>query len=380
VEDAAPTTSKFCEASANPNKNTEGSIDREQIIRTTVKLVCPLSQQNGWVNLGSGTIIDQFGTILTNKHVIQGTAGACVVGFITNEDDIPSFKEMADVKRVSTDVIPNGDMAILKIRNSGNKKFTAIDISQGNSDNLKSGDTILPFGYPDEDLFGETITFTEGPYAGKGTTLTFTKENCREVKGKSVIYNVSSFFKTTATVDHGNSGGGAYQKKFGYYVGIPTLGTSCDPNIPSRVNYILSVNKIKSWINSLGSNYSPAKNNFSTLKNYYSQSANIKDINLATVKITNSSYGINSLDKANTQAPDSSIKKDDQNAFKAKTLASTVASLGVRKSPSSTAKVVWSIKKGKSYVIIGARKDWYQIKISSKLSGWVMKKYVKTKI
>lgn len=61
------------------------------------------------------------------------------------------------------------------------------------------------------------------------------------------------------------------------------------------------------------------------------------------------------------------------------TLASVVASLSARKSPSAKAKVVWAIKKGKWYAIIGERKDWYQIKISSKLSGWVMKKYVKTK-
>lgn len=281
AETAAPATSISCQAVAtqpnNSNNNLEANINREKIIKATVKLKCPVDKLSGY--LGSGTIIDEYGTILTNRHVVMGTVGACYVGFINNEDDTPSYNEIADVKKISSDYSANGDIAILKIRNNSNKKFEAINIFQGNSNNLKSGDTILPFGYPDEDLFGATITFTEGPYAGRGTTLAV-------CNGK---FNVSSFFKTTATIDHGNSGGGAYQKKTGYFMGIPTLGTSCKPEIPSRVNYILSINTIKSWLNSMGSGYNVSYNNFGNLGNYYKETVPIENIDLNSLKILDSS-------------------------------------------------------------------------------------------
>ena len=296
VENAAPATSKSCEVSVKPNNNnTEENINREQIFKSTVKLICMIDQK--WANLGSGTVIDQYGTILTNRHVINGTLGVCGVYFIINEDDIPFFGGMADVKRISTDSSFNGDMAILKIRNTGNKKFTAIDILQSNSDNLKSGDYILPFGYPLEEDFGATITFTEGPYSGRGTTITISNK----------AYDVKGFFKTTATIDHGNSGGGAYQKKTGLFMGMPTLGVN-------KINYILSVNQIKKWLNSLSSSYDVTKNNFSTLKNYYSQSADIKDIDLSVIKILDSSDNTNLIDKDNSNKPNSSTNQAPVNS------------------------------------------------------------------
>ena len=67
-------------------------------------------------------------------------------------------------------------------------------------------------------------------------------------------------------------------------MGIPTLGTSLDPKIPSRVNYILSINTIKTWLSSLGGNYSVSANNYSNLGNYLSSSVKIEDINLSSLR------------------------------------------------------------------------------------------------
>ena len=293
VESDVPDTSQSCNAPISPTRPVEqpqpvifnDSIDRDQILKATVKLLCPTPDKK-YYSQGSGTVIDKYGSILTNRHVIQGTIGSCLVGFIQNEDDTPTYTEIADVKNVSTDKSYNGDMAIVKIRNGNQKLFTTIDISKGNSNALRSGDTILPFGYPDEDLYGETITFTEGPYAGKGTTLVLPKP-CTQ---KKIVIN--GFFKTTAGVDHGNSGGGAYQKSTGYFMGIPTLGTSCDKNIPSRLNYILSTNTIKSWLNSFIRNYSPSNNNFSKISNYYSTSVSIDNISLSDLRVLDASKPI----------------------------------------------------------------------------------------
>ena len=291
VEDGAPATSRSCTPpEIYPQQTTDqiGSINREQIFRATVKLKCPTPDRK-FYSQGSGTVIDQYGTILTNRHVVLNTIGSCEVGFINDENDIPNFSEIADVKNVSSDQSSNGDMALLKIRNYGNKSFTAVDILKGNSDTLKSGDTILPFGYPDENLFGETITSTEGPYSGKGTTIKFTGEyyDCNKRTSGKIQYpvadDVRGFFKTTATLDHGNSGGGAYQKKTGFFMGIPTLGTSLDCRIPSRVNYILSVNTIKGWLDSFGS-YNISGNNYSNLGNYLNSPIKIEDVNLSTLR------------------------------------------------------------------------------------------------
>ncbi len=277
VEDPSPTTSQSCDAPiTTPNQpqqpqNQSENIDRDQIFRATVKLICPMTDKK-FYSLGSGTVIDQYGSILTNRHVIQGTIGSCYVGFINSEDDIPTYNEIADAKKVSFDTSLNGDIALLKIRNPNGKQFSAIDIQKGNSDALRSGDTILPFGYPRSDDVGETITPTEGPYSGKGTTI----------KVGGVVYSVAGFFKTTATVEHGNSGGGAYQKKTGYYMGIPTLGVN-------KFNYILSVNAIKKWMNSLGGSYSVAKNNYSNIGNHYSSPVAIEDISLSNLQAIDSS-------------------------------------------------------------------------------------------
>ncbi len=281
VEDSAPATSRSC-ATPQQTQDQSESINRDQILKATVKLICPDIKDKTTGKQGSGTVIDQYGTILTNRHVIQGTIGSCYVGFINGENDEPIYSEIAYVKSMSTDQSRNGDMAILKISNPKNKQFIAVDILKGNSDNLKSGDNILPFGYPDQNLFGTTITFTEGPYSGRGTTINF-----KDIKGCDYdqIVSVSGYFKTGAIIDHGSSGGGAYQEKTGFFMGMPTLGTSCDPNIPSRVNYILSVNTIKTWISSIGGSYNVSSNNYNNLGNYLSSAVKIKDANVDSIRI-----------------------------------------------------------------------------------------------
>lgn len=283
VESDVPDTAQSCDAPINskvsneipPPTSESPKLNRDQILRSTVKLECITSDRKH-ISQGSGTVIDEYGTILTNKHVISGTLGKCSVGFISDEDDSPAFSEVAYVKSISNDQSPNGDMAILKINNPYNKKFTAVDIYKGNSDSLKTSvDTIFPFGYPDEDQFGSHITVTEGPYSGKGTTV----KDCN-----SRIVNVSNFFKTTAVVYHGNSGGGAYQKNTGYFMGIPSRGTSCYPEIPSQINYILSVNSIKRWLSRLPGTYNVSQNNYSNLANYFSTSIKIDDLSFADLK------------------------------------------------------------------------------------------------
>ena len=226
VETATPETVQYC-TPPNLDKYQVSPIDQQvvnqdNIIKSTVNLWCPLNKT--WYSVGSGTIIDSKGTILTNKHVVSNTEG-CLVGFVDSYKDEPYFgdRHIADISRVST----NADVAILKLRNPHNRTLTYIDISSGNSDVLRLGDKISTYGYPTK--FGSKITSTRGEFSGVE----------------------EDFLKTTAIIDKGNSGGGAYLQN-GYFIGIPTKVFVGSFNV---LGGILSVNKVKSWLSNTSITY-----------------------------------------------------------------------------------------------------------------------------
>jgi len=246
VETASPAVSQYCVAPNQPKQQSPtedlGIVNQDSIIKSTVKLICPLDET--MASQGSGTVVDSSGTILTNKHVIEGTPG-CLVGFIDNYGDEPYFgdRQIADIYRVSSDT----DVAILKLRNPANKNLTFVDITKGNSSLLGLGDKITTYGYPAK--FGTKITYTSGDFSG--------------VDG--------NYLKTTAIIEHGNSGGGAYLKN-GTFIGIPSAVVKGSLN---SLGYLLSVNKVNSWIN--GSSYAYDSGNSN---NYSRVSSVLEDIDL----------------------------------------------------------------------------------------------------
>jgi len=249
AETAAPATSQYCEAPQQnyqtPSTNSDIVFNQNTIIKATVKLVCPVS--GTMASQGSGTVINSTGLILTNKHVIDGTAG-CWVGFIDNYGDEPYFgdRQIADIYKISSDA----DIAVLKLRNPNNKTLTSVSISQSNSSNIQLGETLTTYGYPAK--FGTKITYTSGDFSG--------------VDG--------NYLKTTAIIEHGNSGGGAYLKN-GTFIGIPTAVVKGSLN---SMGYLMSVNKINSWLNnSIAYNYSSNNNNYSRV------SAMLDDMDLSEI-------------------------------------------------------------------------------------------------
>ena len=232
AETAAPATSQYCEAPNQPKLQSPtedlGIVNQDSIIRSTVKLICPVSST--MASQGSGTVIDSKGTILTNKHVIDGTPG-CLVGFIDSYGDEPYFgdRQIADIYKVSG----NSDVAVLKLRNPSNKSLASVNISQGNSSSIKLGEILTTYGYPAK--FGTKITYTSGDFSG--------------VDG--------DYLKTTAVIEHGNSGGGAYLKN-GAFIGIPTAVIKGSLN---SMGYLLSVNTVNSWLNNSIAYNSNSNNN-----------------------------------------------------------------------------------------------------------------------
>ncbi|MBI5401438.1 trypsin-like peptidase domain-containing protein [Candidatus Wolfebacteria bacterium] len=285
AETPAPATSQYCQApnqpqtpsysnnmpsiggsSAQSNNTINESTNQDSIIQATVKLICLVNKTSGMQ--GSGTVIDPKGIILTNRHVVEGTKG-CMVGFINSSDDDPSFTEVADIVKLSTDE----DIALIKIRNDGSKSFVYSDISNGSINSKNLGNKIMIFGYPS--IGGAKLNYSDGAVSGFG----------------SAKDGMGNYIKTNAAIDHGNSGGGAYLASNSRFIGIPSAGMKGDL---SSVGYILSINKIKSWMNGSGLAYNG--NGFSNLssksikassllKNVDISDINILDVSSANVSI-----------------------------------------------------------------------------------------------
>ncbi|MFH1822897.1 MAG: S1C family serine protease [Patescibacteria group bacterium] len=212
------------------NAITQNQIDAE------VQIVCT-DGADSWFS-GSGTIIDPKGIILTNRHVIEGAyKNTCFIGFIESISQEPNFGtegnyNLAEVKYYTT--TDDMDAAILYLDNPTNKIYPYINIWDSNSDSLQFGNKVEAIGFPS--IGGSTITYTSGDFSGFGSKSDGTQ----------------NYIKSTAQLEHGNSGGALYNSS-GQFIGIPTMVVAGTLN---SLSYILSVNSIKKWLSGiLGSGY-----------------------------------------------------------------------------------------------------------------------------
>lgn len=218
--------------------NFSEAITQDQI-SAEVQIVCPDNYGN-WYS-GSGTIIDPKGIILTNKHVVSDQYGGiiktCFIGFTESINQEPNFgtetnPNLAEVKYYAT--TSDMDSAILYLNNPTNKSYTFVDIWNSNSNTLQFGHKIEAIGFPS--IGGSTITYTSGDFSGFGSASDGTQ----------------NYIKATTPLEHGNSGGAAYNPT-GQFIGIPTMVVAGTLN---SLSYILSVNSIKNWLSGiLGNNY-----------------------------------------------------------------------------------------------------------------------------
>ena len=137
---------------------------------------------------GSGVIISEDGTIVTNNHVVEGASEVTVT--------------LSDKKEYKAEVIgldPKTDLAVLKIESK--KSFPAAVL--GNSENLRVGDWVVAIGNP----FGLNHTVTSGIVSAKGRVI-----------GAGPY---DDFIQTDASINPGNSGGPLFNMN-GEVVGINT--------------------------------------------------------------------------------------------------------------------------------------------------------------
>ena len=136
-------------------------------------------QQQGTAT-GSGFVVDENGTILTNAHVVQG-ADSVSVSFKEDGDAID-----AEVKGVDNDT----DLAVLKIDPSEVEDLRAIPL--GDSSQVEVGDPVVAIGNP----LGFQRTVTTGIVSALQ----------RQIDAPSG-FSISNVIQTDASINPGNSGG-----------------------------------------------------------------------------------------------------------------------------------------------------------------------------
>ena len=136
--------------------------------------------QEGGTATGSGFVVDDDGTIVTNAHVVDG-AEKVTVSF---EEDGESID--AEVKGVD----PDTDLAVVKIDPGDVEDLTVLPL--GDSSELEVGDPVVAIGNP----FGLQRTVTTGIVSALQ----------RQIDAPSG-FSISNVIQTDASINPGNSGG-----------------------------------------------------------------------------------------------------------------------------------------------------------------------------
>ncbi len=141
---------------------------------------------------GTGFVIEDDGTIVTNAHVVSGASSAKVIFNDSNTG--------VDAKILGRD--ESSDLAVLKVDASSSPKLQPLALAD--SDTVQVGDAAIAIGYP----LGLDRTVTAGIISGLG----------REIKAPNG-FNIDRVLQTDAPINPGNSGGPLLDAK-GRVIGV----------------------------------------------------------------------------------------------------------------------------------------------------------------
>jgi S1-C subfamily serine protease len=176
--------------------------------------------QTSGKGLGSGVLIDEQGSIVTNAHVVAGAAKITVT--------------LHDGTRLPAELIgsdPQSDVALLQVMLPKGQHAPA---QLGDSDKLEIGQKVVVIGHP----FGLGYAFSTGIVSGFGKLL----ETKQEVFQERVI-------QTTTPFNHGNSGGPLVDSE-DRVVGINSAILMGAQNI----GFAIPINTVKSIVTELRTN------------------------------------------------------------------------------------------------------------------------------
>ncbi|MCF8010393.1 MAG: trypsin-like peptidase domain-containing protein [Clostridiales bacterium] len=135
------------------------------------------SKKSKETGIGSGFIISEDGTVITNQHVISGATEIKVT--IGGKD----MEYLAEVIGADYDL----DLAVLKLKGASNLPHLKI----GSSEDIKVGNWVIAIGNP----FGFDHTVTVGVISAKGRPVTVENRRYKDL------------LQTDAAINPGNSGG-----------------------------------------------------------------------------------------------------------------------------------------------------------------------------
>ncbi len=168
-----------------------------------------------FTHYGSAVLIEK-NKILTNAHVILDLAGKDPTGYYEVCYSTPLKKDptcWSDARLLSYDTVT--DLALLEITHP---MVIAKKIEYSKKE-MSIGSSVIVYGYPS--IGGDTITRTEGKIGGSDDRS----------------------YKFDGTIDHGNSGGGAFDTD-GKLVGIP-YAVSSDNGV---IGYIIPMKTVREFL------------------------------------------------------------------------------------------------------------------------------------
>ena len=160
--------------------------------------------------MGSGTIVLDGGHVLTNHHVVIDDFGGFCELKVWGMESLKDYPVWVAYGEVIPQALDRGlDLAVIRLvdgdrRPARAERRTPIEVSRRE---LDLGDEMKVLGFPG--MGGEKLTMTPGEFSGWWTDEEFD-------------YWTGEFYKTSAKMGPGVSGGAAFNAETGEFVGVPT--------------------------------------------------------------------------------------------------------------------------------------------------------------
>lgn len=149
---------------------------------------------------------------------------------------------VGEIKAYSDPIDENGkDVAIIKI--DGKNLPT---VALGNSDNLNVGDPLTVIGYP-----GEALNASISGFLSAGSALVPTVTTGRISAVNKSDYKGTPVLQSEATINHGNSGGPAFDDN-GQVIGVATYTLNKADGAVSGLNFFVPINTVMEFVRQAG--------------------------------------------------------------------------------------------------------------------------------
>jgi putative serine protease PepD len=174
-------------------------------------------EQSDGTATGSGFVIDEEGTLVTNAHVVAGATAAAV----QFEDEGASFPAQV----LGTD--PSSDLAVLRVDPAEVGELDALELAD--SDLLDVGDRVVAIGHP----LGLETTTSDGTVSGLD----------REIRAPNG-FTIAGAIQTDARLLPGNSGGPLLDDQ-GRVVGVASQVAVPPPGLDARIGFAVPSNTVR---------------------------------------------------------------------------------------------------------------------------------------